>query len=539
MHPEGIRRRPLFVVLALLLLAALFTGASASAGLSPGAALHEYQKTVLDPQGADGVKVQPHVHTPGMSMLGMDMSAAAVALPAATGGQWNYDVPFTNNFNGIHVVSSPNSHKVLVVAGSGNNPDNFAAGSFRSIVWDTATNERREVVTPKDLFCSGHTLLPDGRALVVGGTAQYGNFQGTKTMYAFNFDTETYERLPDMAVGRWYPSVINGPDGHSLIVSGLDETGHVTTTTEVFDYNTNLTSVVPAPREFPLYPHIFLTSSGKYFYDGVPGGPQPGFWQPFNGNAYKPVNGLAVPGNRQAAASCFVGDVRNQNLMVMGGGWPGTTSTSIIKLNAAAPAFRDGPPLREGKGYVSCVTMPDGTLFEANGGSQNLVGSASTEAALLKNVSGQWTPMNPLPAGEHRLYHSQLFLRDDACVASMSSNPNDGPISTSLLIWCPPYSFKGTRPTIDVVPTQMSNGAVYDVQTTASAGATVPRITLTAADSPTHSTNVNQRYLSMPLTNGHITIPVSHNILPPGWYRMWAVDSAGRVSVATWVHLNG
>jgi hypothetical protein len=48
----------------------------------------------------------------------------------------------------------------------------------------------------------------------------------------------------------------------------------------------------------------------------------------------------------------------------------------------------------------------------------------------------------------------------------------------------------------------------------------------------------NQRYVSLTLTNGQFTMPTQPAILPPGWYRMWAVDSMGRVSTAHWIHLS-
>ena len=96
--------------------------------------------------------------------------------------------------------------------------------------------------------------------------------------------------------------------------------------------------------------------------------------------------------------------------------------------------------------------------------------------------------------------------------------------------------FKGTRPVITSAPAQVKRGATFAVGATAS-GATVSRMTLTAAATPTHTNNPNQRYVTLPVKAGKITIPASGNILPPGWYRLWAVDSLGRVSVATWVQI--
>jgi hypothetical protein len=144
-----------------------------------------------------------------------------------------------------------------------------------------------------------------------------------------------------------------------------------------------------------------------------------------------------------------------------------------------------------------------------------------------------------LPVNEHRLYHSLLFLLDDGRVVSVTSNPKGGASgqSTSHLVYSPPYLSKGTRPTITSNPTEVTYGGTYAIGSSAGAGRTVTRIAVTTAPSATHSTDLNQRYLSLPLTNGSITFPTQPSLMPPGWYRIWAVDDTNVPSVATWVHL--
>jgi hypothetical protein len=239
-----------------------------------------------------------------------------------------------------------------------------------------------------------------------------------------------------------------------------------------------------------------------------------------------------------AYGSCFFGDVRDQNLMVMGGGWPATARTNVIDLDSASPLYRAGPPLTAAKAYVSCVNLPDGSLFEANGGSDNSIPAASRNTALLTTLAGPWQAMSPLPTGEHRLYHSLLFLQDDGRVVSVTSNPaGSAPQSRSFLVWSPPYLSRGIRPTITSSPIEVTYGGTYAIGTSAGAGRTVSRITVTTGPSATHSTDVNQRYLSLPLTNGSITLPTQPTVMPPGWYRIWAVDDANVPSVASWIHL--
>jgi hypothetical protein len=459
-------------------------------------------------------------------MTDAGMTAAAVADPART-GSWAAEAPFTTvGHNMVHVVCSPTG-KCLFVVGKQN--------KFSSYVYDTATRAMRLVPTPVDLFCAGHVLLPDGRALVVGGTLATKPWKGTTTVYAFNFVTETYDTLPEMAVGRWYPSVVTLSDGRQLISSGFDVTGAVTDVVEVFDPKTNTISRLTPTRRLPLYPRTFQTSRpGEIFHAGPVGA---GFWNPATG-AFRAVARPA--GSRvDAFGSCFFGDVRDQKLMIMGGGWPATATTHVIDLDSTSPAYRDGPAMTAAKAYVSCVNLPDGTMFEANGGWDNRVAAASRTTALLTSLAGPWQAMSPLPDGEQRLYHSVLFLQDDGRVVSITSTPTGGVAnqSRSHLVWSPPYLSRGTRPSITSYPTEVTYGGIYAIGATAGAGRTVTRITVTTAPSATHSTDLNQRYLSLPLRNGSITFPTRPTLMPPGWYRIWAVDNADVPSVAKWVHI--
>ncbi|KAB8164581.1 DUF1929 domain-containing protein [Streptomyces sp. 3MP-14] len=88
-------------------------------------------------------------------------------------GSWEVvDVPEEYRTNAIHAALL-HTGKVLLIAGSGNNEDQFDAGTFDSILWDPEDNTFEKVPTPDDLFCAGHAQLPDGKLLVAGGTLRY------------------------------------------------------------------------------------------------------------------------------------------------------------------------------------------------------------------------------------------------------------------------------------------------------------------------------------------------------------------------------
>ncbi|MET7937755.1 kelch motif-containing protein [Streptomyces sp. NPDC005322] len=96
----------------------------------------------------------------------------------AENGHWDVvNVPERYRINTIHAALL-HTGKVLLVAGSGNNARNFAAKSFRSVLWDPEKNTYKNIPTPRDLFCAGHTQLPDGALLVAGGTQRYERLKG-------------------------------------------------------------------------------------------------------------------------------------------------------------------------------------------------------------------------------------------------------------------------------------------------------------------------------------------------------------------------
>ncbi len=88
-------------------------------------------------------------------------------------GHWSrLPVPPKFRVNAIHAALL-NTGKVLIIAGSGNNRESFEAGTFRTVLFDPATDRFTEVPTPTDVFCAGHTFLANGNLLVAGGTKSY------------------------------------------------------------------------------------------------------------------------------------------------------------------------------------------------------------------------------------------------------------------------------------------------------------------------------------------------------------------------------
>src|SRR6266851_2417167 len=167
------------------------------------------------------------------------------------------------------------SGKVLIIAGSENDASNNGPGaeSYRAAVWDPAGTTASSITVQGltyDVFCSGTSLLPDGRALVVGGTSDY-SFRGDARASIFDPVTERFLQSQSMADGRWYGTATTLGDGRVVAFSGLGHSGGTNSTVEIYDLRNagaGWSSPVAAPFTPPLYPRMALLPNGTVFYTG-------------------------------------------------------------------------------------------------------------------------------------------------------------------------------------------------------------------------------------------------------------------------------
>ncbi|MFE4052372.1 galactose oxidase-like domain-containing protein [Streptomyces sp. YIM B13518] len=96
----------------------------------------------------------------------------------AENGKWEIvEFPEEYRQNTIHAALL-RTGKVLLVAGSGNDQDNFDAKRYDTRIWDPVKGTIKKVPTPTDLFCTGHTQLANGNLLIAGGTKRYEKLKG-------------------------------------------------------------------------------------------------------------------------------------------------------------------------------------------------------------------------------------------------------------------------------------------------------------------------------------------------------------------------
>ncbi|MEU0780082.1 kelch motif-containing protein [Streptomyces sp. NPDC006173] len=99
----------------------------------------------------------------------------------ADNGHWDIiGFPKRYRLNTIHAALL-HTGKILLIAGSGNNQQNFDAKRFDTRIWDPVKGTIKKIPTPADLFCTGHTQLANGNLLIAGGTKRYETLKGDVT----------------------------------------------------------------------------------------------------------------------------------------------------------------------------------------------------------------------------------------------------------------------------------------------------------------------------------------------------------------------
>lgn len=467
----------------------------------------------------------------------------------------------------IHAVVL-HTGKVLLIAGSGNDPDAFAAGTFTSALYDPSTNSFQNIPTPSDFFCAGHVQLPDGRVLVMGGNKNYPvpgghGYEGLKTSYIYDPATNSYTATNDMNAGHWYPSATALGNGDVLSFGGLGEDSAGTVAAEYWSNDQQqwlpLWQVNQTWSFWGLYPAMILMQDGRLFYSGshVFGNGLPGTGASiydYEANTITDIPGLQNKDERDQSASVLLHPAQDQRVLTLGGGNVDSNPTAnrltdVIDLKEPDPSYEPGPPIPhgthaggapqtgdEGKMYVSAVLLPDGKVFETGGAMHNRADPVA-EASMFDPLTDTFAPgmaVDPVDRG----YHSVATLLPDGRVLAAGNNPGDGSFDNRISLYSPPYLFRSDQPEITAVGSvEWTYGSVQPI----TVDGPIASAALIRPAAVTHSSDPNQRSVALPMTveGNEIDLHVTSNpdLAPPGWYMLFVADAAGTPSVAKWVHL--
>jgi glycosidase len=428
-------------------------------------------------------------------------------------------------------------------------------------IWDPATRTSTPTPQPKDqagnninLFCSGHTILADGRVMVTGG--HLFDSEGIKQSTIYDPQSNSWSAGPLMNDGRWYPTAVTLADGGVLVCSGSFTTGTPQPPPNNMPILTNMIPQVwhNGPWQsltnfvgLPLYPRMHVAPDGRVFMSGT--NAESFFFDTRNQGTWSP-SAVRHAGNRDYCPSVMydVGKI----VYIGGGNDEGTGLPSniveVIDLNKNPPAWRVVQAMHFRRRQHNATILPDGTVL-VTGGTQGAgfddldPGKPVHTAELWDPVSEQWTVLGDEQVD--RCYHSTAVLLPDATVLSAgggeyqpvasiiaSNDPKDSHADGQ--IFSPPYLFKGKRPVITSAPTSVRHGQAFDVGT--DTPEQIKKVSLVRLASVTHSFDQNQRinFLVPTPKAGAITVttPPNGNVCPPGHYMLFLLNEALVPSVA-------
>lgn len=433
---------------------------------------------------------------------------------------------------------------------------------------DPATGALQDMRLPwgENLFCSGHTVLPDGRVLVIGGTKPGYFFMGEEETFLFDPWTETWSRGPVMSTGRWYPSPVTLGDGRVVVFSGLNGVdGAVTPLVEELAPPYTAWRVIPgANLGQSLFPRMILLPTGELVRAGHEGStlffdPDAGTWRPgpFIGEHWQ-GSAVLLPGLDKVLVSGGFGATAPAV--------PGSQSRAdILDLTGPAPEWRVVDSMTLARRDHNLVLLADGQVLAVGGaGGTFPLRGVPVNVAAVQNLHGQlnamafrwpsqlhaerfdpetesWQVMAPALRG--RTYHSTALLLPDGRVwvggGDIELNPAQYETTRTYEVFSPPYLFQGARPTIAAAPGGVTYGGAFQVATP-DAGA-VDRVALVRLGSATHAFNFDQRYVDLPFTAGtdalEVAGPPTADHAPPGWYMLFLVNGDGVPSEAKMVRV--
>jgi hypothetical protein len=388
------------------------------------------------------------------------------------------------------------------------------------------------------IYCSGHSFLPNGRLLVVGGTSP--GIRGLRLATVFNPASSSWNATSSMAQGRYYPTITTLPNGEMLAVSGHDTTRAVVTIPEIWNGSSwRRLTTAPLSIPTPYYPAMFVAPNGKVFLAGFP-----------RTTRYLDVTGTGqwtTVANRNVANRTLGSAVMYApgKILYAGGGDPPTASAEVIDLNQPSPSWRMVAGMAFARRQMNATLLADGSVLVTGGtsgpGFNNQAGAVHF-AELWNPDTESWTTL--ASETRNRTYHSTaLLLPSGRVLSSGSGEGGEVPFANSEFsaqIFSPPYLFNSDgslapRPTITSAPASLSYGQSFNIETPDAES--INRGTLIRLSSVTHAFNMSQLIYQLTFTaTGATTVsaqaPPNANLAPPGPYMLFLISGSGAPSVA-------
>lgn len=383
-----------------------------------------------------------------------------------------------------------------------------------------------------NIFCSGHTILPNGQVFVAGGHIAIE--VGLPKAAIYDPVANAWTQLPNMNDGRWYPTATTLSNGDVMVLGG-DVTPY---------HGTNLIpqiwELVPqawrylngAPLSVADYPRMFVAPNGKLFNAGPTVGTR--YLDTTGTGTWSMVGKTQYPNSRDYGSAVMYTPGK---VLIVGGDDPPTNTAETIDLTSSSPAWNYTNSMVNHRRQLNATILPDGTVLVTGGSSGkgfNNFGFPVYAAELWNPSTGAWTTLASAP--HYRGYHSIAVLLPDGRVLTAGGS---APTDADGEFFSPPYLFNGARPTITNAPAQVTYGQNFVVSTPDATS--IQNVTLVRLSSVTHSFNANQRFnqLSFSQVSGglNVTAPLGPTYATPGQYMLFILNGSGVPSVASIIEI--
>jgi hypothetical protein len=470
---------------------------------------------------------------------------ARVAIDPGASGQW--EGPTDWPVVAVHVTLLPNG-RVLAYDSVGNAAtETYEQHQFtRATVWNPTNNSHTRVNsnTGFNLFCSGLTLLPDGRVFFAGGNLNNA-LDGIHKTHTFNPSNNSWQIEGRMKKARWYPTTTALPNQEVLITGGLydrefPDIPEVRGTNGALRSLTGASSSIAANRNYqwlrvapdgrvanvgPDSNMYFLNTNGQGAWASfAPRGD--GTYRSYGSFAMFAPGRILISGGARRNKTAVIVDLNNRSVQ-------STSNMAFERRQHNLTILADGQVLATG-GYQNS----DESLVDLR------QGRPVFPAEVWNPATGQWKTLARMKVT--RQYHSSALLLPDGRVLSAGGGicgdcTTQNYLAKNAEIFSPPYLFKkdgsgqrAARPSIGTAPGNLGYGANFTV-TSAQAG-TISKIGLVRMGGVTHSVNMDQLYVPLSFTRrgNNLTVksPGNNRIAPPGYYMMFLMNRDGVPSIA-------
>ncbi|KAI1425433.1 hypothetical protein F5Y12DRAFT_714282 [Xylaria sp. FL1777] len=414
--------------------------------------------------------------------------------------------------------------------------------------------QQKADIVKDDMFCPGISLDANGRIIVTGGN-------DSKNTSTYNPASAGWTSAAEMVIARGYQSSVTVGDGRVFTIGGSWSGGRGGKNGEIYTPATDRWTALPGCVVAPMltadkqgvyradnHAWLFAYKANSVFQAGP--SRQMNWYNVSGSGSYTAAGTRAADGDAMCGNAVMFDAVSGSILSA--GGSPSyqdsnaTPNAHLIKLGSVggAATVTKLPSMAYARAFANGVALPDGTVLVVGGQSYPVPFTDTTPAfpaELFDPRTGTWRTMASIAVP--RTYHSIALLLPDATVVSGGGGLCGTGCAQNhfdLQVFSPPYLFnadgtRAARPVISSVSaTQVRPGASLTVTTAQS----VASFSLVRYGSVTHTVNTDQRRVPLSAVSvvglaSVVSLPADPGVLVPGYWMLFAINSAGVPSVAT------